>query len=191
MKLTSLLFLFCAIAVELSPLFLLRLIPAAEKTKIMRIFTTLVVSMLLLYFKAAHHCFPSRSCNVVFLLALLAFYGVFPFSRWLGDAIVHFPRKILALHFLLINGTPLLLADGISSHLSAFCALKVVIFIHLALYIFRMVANRDLEIKVPCAIVLMNGLLPGLLCSRQLIPFFCAVASECALLFLLPRKASQ
>ncbi|MDR1438184.1 MAG: hypothetical protein LBI69_03960 [Puniceicoccales bacterium] len=189
MKYGNLFFLLCAIAIELSPIFLLRLIPSPEKAKILRIFTTLVVSMFLLYFTVTFRLSSSAICNGIFLLSLLTFYGVFPFSRWLGDAIAHLPKKILVVHLLCINATPWLLGESMSFYLSTFPALKIMIFIHLVLYAFQMTKSRNLDIKIPYTIILMNGLLPGLLCTRQIFPFFGAALSEGILLLLLQRKA--
>jgi hypothetical protein len=182
------LFLLAIIAIEFAPLLLFRWISPVEKTKMLRAFTTVAIASIILFCSTMATfpiCFAGKFLPPV---ALMAFHGTFPFTRWIRDILCHFPRWMLAVYFLLFGGTPWLLSPDLSFYPSVFNALKIVTLLHLVIFSISTLLCHDLGEKIRQTIILLGGLLPALLYGHRYGPFFAAIFSQGLLLLLLPRR---
>jgi hypothetical protein len=184
-------FMLVTVAIELLPLAVVRKISAPEKAKITRFFVTLALAALLLLLSAIMAPFGRSLARCLWIVGLLAFYGTFPFTRWLTDALAHIPRRFVLLHFFLINAAPWLLALSPRALTGDSSTLKIILFVHMVILMLRMVSTKELGTKFRHAIVLLNGMLAGLVHAHQAIPFAIIVGSECLLLWLIPRDEAS
>jgi hypothetical protein len=184
-------FMLATVAIELLPLVVVRRISAPEKAKITRFFVTLALAALLLLLSSRLAPFGNALGRCLWIMGLLAFYGTFPFTRWLTDALGHLTRSFMLFHFLLINAAPWLLALATTSLGGTSPTLKIILLVHMVVMMLRMVAAREIGAKFRHAIVLLNGMLAGLVHAHQVIPFAVIMGSECVLLLLIPRDENS
>jgi hypothetical protein len=184
-------FMLATIAIELLPLAVVRRISVPEKAKITRFFVTLALAALLLLLSSTMAPFGRMLSRCLWIMGLLAFYGTFPFTRWLMDALAHIPRRFMLIHFLLINTAPWLLALSPRAFTGNSPALKIILLVHMIILMLRMVGTKEPGTKFRHAIVLLNGMLAGLVHAHQTIPFAIIIGSECLLLWLIPRNENS
>ncbi|MDR0727403.1 MAG: hypothetical protein LBF26_00710 [Puniceicoccales bacterium] len=184
-------FILATVAIELLPLVVVRKVQMPEKAKITRFFVTLAVAALVLLFAVTLTPFGSSLGRCLWIIGLLAFYGTFPFTRWLTDALGHLPRQFMLAHFLLINAAPWLLAMSAQTPSGFSGTLRVVSLVHMIVLMLRMVTTRDVAMKYRHAIVLLNGMLAGLVHARQVLPFAIIICSECLLLWSIPKDENS
>ncbi|MDR1456849.1 MAG: hypothetical protein LBI34_02210 [Puniceicoccales bacterium] len=181
-------FMVAVVSIELLPLMIVRKLRPPEKAKIIRFFVTLAASALLLLLASVMMQFGNSLGRGLWCVGLLAFYGTFPFTRWLADALIHFPRGFMLFHFFLINASPWLLATSSTGALPGIPGpLKVTILVHMVVSMLRMFSAGEIPTKFRRAIVLLNGMLVGLVVTHQLLPFGIIIGSECLLLWLFSR----
>ncbi|MDR2340764.1 MAG: hypothetical protein LBD72_00285 [Puniceicoccales bacterium] len=180
-----------AIAIELLPIAIVRKIRMPEKAKITRLFVTLAVAALLLTLAAILVPFGSSLGRCLWIIGLLAFYGTFPFTRWLTDALSYLPRWSMLVHFLLINVAPWLLATSAKALIGFSGAVRAISLVHMVVLMLCTTVMRDAGRKFRHTIVLLNGMLAGLVLTCQALPFAFIIGSECLLVWLIPRDENS
>lgn len=188
MKALTVYFMLAIVVIELLPLLVVRQLHTPEKAKIIRFFTTLTVAALLLLFSSTIVLPNWPLSQTLWILGLLAYYGAFPFTRWLTDVSAHLPKLFMAAHFLLINGIPWLLASTAKIAPKTPTSLRIILMIHVIVLLVKVISNHEIAPKIRHAIVLLNGMLAGLVYAHQVAPFLAIIASECVLLWLIPKE---
>lgn len=179
------------VAIELFPLAIVRRIDVPEKAKITRFFVTLALAALLLLLSRIIAPFGNSLARCLWSIGLLAFYGTFPFTRWLTGALAHIPRRFMLVHLLLVNAAPWLLVISNQILIDTSPTLRALLLVHMIILVLRVVTTRELGTKFRHAIVLLNGMLAGLVHAHQAIPFAVIIGSECLLLWLTPRDENS